>query len=66
MHGGNRFSLIDDSMKDTIVSTNIAQLLKLRHLDIMYAVGILTPLHKPVCAPSHLPLHQTHSCALMC
>ena len=41
MHGGNRFSLIDDSVKDTSEHSHIAQLLKLRHLDIMYVVGIL-------------------------
>ena len=27
-------------------------------------VGSLSPSHKPVCAPSHLPVHPTHSCAL--
>ena len=27
-------------------------------------VGSLAPSHKPVCAPSHLPVHPTLSCAL--
>ena len=68
MHGGNRFSLSDDLMKDTSEHSHIYQLLNFGTFgrcrsDLYKYVAICMQL--VYLTPSHLPLHLTHSCALM-